>query len=73
MKKIWQFVLAGIAVAIGGLFISELAGKWFNGMDYGSACVLGICLYLCVVVVTCTGILFTKLGQNANERKDREE
>ncbi len=73
MKKIWQFVLAGIAVAIGGLFVSELAGKWFNGMDYGSACVLGICLYLCVVVVTCTGILFTKLEQNANERKDREE
>ena len=73
MKKIWQFVLAGIAVAIGGLFVSELAGKWFNGMDYGSACVLGICLYLCVVVVNCTGILFTQLEQNANERKDREE
>ena len=73
MKKIWQFVLAGIAVAIGGLFVSELAGKWFNGMDYGSACILGICLYLCVVVVSCTGILFTKLEQNANERTDRED
>ena len=73
MKKIWQFVLAGFAVAVGGIFVSELTGKWFNGMDYGSACVLGVCLYLCVVVVTCTGILFTKLDKNANEGKDQEE
>ena len=44
MKKIWQFVLAGIAVAIGGMFFSDLVGDFFNGMDYGSASVLGICM-----------------------------
>ncbi len=66
MKKIWQFVLAGIAVAIGGMFVSDLLGNLFNGMDYGSASVLGICMYLCVVVVTCTGIIVSKLDKTSH-------
>ena len=71
MKKIWQFVLAGIAIAIGGMFFSDLAGDFFNGMDYGSASVLGICMYLCVVVVTCTGIIVSKLDKNSEESQDK--
>ena len=71
MKKIWQFVLAGIAVAIGGMFFADLAGEFFNGMDYGSASVLGICMYLCVVVVTCTGIIVSKLDKNSEESQDK--
>lgn len=65
MKKIWQFVLIGLAVAIGGMFVSDIAGAFFNGMDYGSAVVLGICMYLCVVIVTCTGIIVTKIDKNS--------
>ena len=42
------------------LFFSDICGDFFNGMDYGSACVLGIGMYLCVVVVTCTGKLDAK-------------
>lgn len=64
MKKIWKYILAGIAAAVGGLFVSDLTGGIFNGMDYGSACVLGFCMYLCVVIVTCTGIIVTKLNKN---------
>ena len=64
MKKIWQYILAGFAAAVGGLFVSDLTGGIFNGMDYGSACVLGFCMYLCVVIVTCTGIIVTKLNKN---------
>ena len=71
MKKIWQFVLAGIAIAIGGMFFSDLSGVFFNGMDYGSASVLGICMYLCVVVVTCTGIIVSKLDKNSEESQDK--
>ena len=71
MKKIWQFVLAGIAIAIGGMFFSDLSGDFFNGMDYGSASVLGICMYLCVVVVTCTGIIVSKLDKNSEESQDK--
>ena len=73
MKKIWQFVLAGIAVALGGLFVSELTGELFNGMDYGSASVLGIGMYLCVVVVTCTGIIVSKLDKSSSSDESDKE
>lgn len=73
MEKLWRFVLAGIAVAIGGIFTSSITGKIFNGMDYGSASVLGICMYLCVVIVTCTGIIFLKLGKNADSTDSHDE
>ena len=71
MKRIWQFVLAGIVIAIGGMFFSDLAGDFFNGMDYGSASVLGICMYLCVVVVTCTGVILSKLDKTSEESRDK--
>ena len=71
MKKIWQFLLGGIAVAIGGLFVSELTGSFFNGMDYGSASVLGMGMYLCVVVVTCTGVIVSKLDKHSGESQDK--
>lgn len=73
MKKIWQFVLAGIVVAIGGMFVSDLTGNFFNGMDYGSAAVLGICMYLCVVAVTCTGIIVSKLDKNSESTQPHDE
>lgn len=65
MKNIGASLLAGLVVAFGGLFVSDFVGNLFNGMEYGSACVLGVCLYLCVVVVTCTGIIVAKIDQNA--------
>lgn len=73
MKNVWQYILVGIAVAIGGMFLSDAAGKFFNGMDYGSACVLGICMYLCVVIVTCTGIIITKLNKSIRSVETNEK
>lgn len=65
MKHVWQYILLGIAVAIGGMFVSDIAGDFFNGMGgYGFGCILGICMYLCVVIVTCTGIIVAKLHKN---------
>ncbi|WP_251318125.1 hypothetical protein [Flintibacter muris] len=71
MKNIWQYMLLGIAVAIGGMFVSDIAGHFFNGMGgYGFGCILGICMYLCVIIVTCTGIIVTKLNQNTHSDKE---
>ena len=70
MKKVWQYILLGIVVALGGMLVSDIAGDFFNGMDYGSGCVLGICMYLCVVIVTCTGIIITKLNKDTRSKEE---
>ena len=72
MKKVGLYILIGIAVAIGGIFVSDLLGNFFNGMDYGSAVVLGICMYLCVVVVTCTGIIVSKIDGKSNLDEEKK-
>ncbi len=71
MKNIWRYILLGIAVAIDGMFVSDIAGSFFNGMGgYGFGCILGICMYLCVVIVTCTGIIITKLNKDTPSEKE---
>ncbi|MCI9155515.1 MAG: hypothetical protein HFF44_01085 [Lawsonibacter sp.] len=71
MKNIWQYILLGIAVAIGGMFVSAIAGSFFNGLGgYGFGCILGICMYLCIVVVTCTGIVVTKLNKDTRSKEE---
>ena len=73
MKKTGLYILAGIVVAVGGMFASDLSGNLFNGMDYGSASVLGMCMYLCVVVVTCTGIIISKIdGKSHSDEKENK-
>lgn len=74
MKKIGMYVLAGVAVAVCGMFVADILGDLFNGMDYGSASVLGICMYLCVVIVVCTGIIVSKIdkSQHSDEKQDKE-
>lgn len=70
MKHVWQYILLGIAVAIGGMFVSDIAGDFFNGMGgYGFGCILGICMYLCIVIVTCTGIIITKLNKDKHSQE----
>lgn len=71
MKEIWKYICIGIAVAVGGMFFSDILGDFFNGMDYGSAAVLGICMYLCVVVVTCTGIIVSKIDRRSPSDESR--
>ena len=55
------------------MFFSDICGDFFNGMDYGSACVLGMGMYLCVVVVTCTGIIVSKIISKPNEETSDEK
>lgn len=48
-------------------------GSFFNGVDYGSACLLGMGMYLCIVVVTCTGIIVSKVTCRKNEDNSEEK
>ena len=64
-NKAWRTILGyfviGLAVAFGGMLFSDVCGNFFNGMEYGAACTLGMGIYLCVVVITCTGIIVSYL------------
>lgn len=73
MKQISGFVLLGIVAAAAGLFVSDLFGCFFNGMDYGSASVLGFCAYLCVVVVTCTGVIVSRLDRDRRNKDEQDK
>ena len=73
MKKIWVYFAIGCILAIVGMFFSDICGDFFNGMDYGSACVLGMGMYLCVVVTTCTGIIVSKIASKPNGYTSREK
>ena len=75
MKTISSYFAIGCVAAIIGMFFSDICGNFFNGMDYGSACVLGMGMYLCVVVITCTGVIVSKIESkpnkdNTNEKED---
>ena len=73
MKKIWTYFAIGCVLVIVGMFFSDIGGDFFNGMDYGSACVLGMGMYLCVVIVTCTGIIVSKITSKSNEETSEEK
>ncbi len=73
MKKVWAYFATGCMVAIVGMLFSDICGDFFNGMDYGSACTLGMGMYLCVVVITCTGIIVSKIGSKSNEEASDEK
>lgn len=71
LLKFGQYLLMGIIVAIGGMFFSEFCGNFFNGLgDYGSSVVFGIGLYLCIVIVTCTGLILNRLDKDKADDKD---
>ncbi len=72
MKDIWKYIVIGIVVAVVGMYVSDIAGHIFNGLGgYGFGCILGICMYLCIVIVTCTGIIIIKVNKaHSNMKSD---
>ena len=73
MKKVWTYFAIGCALAIVGMYFSDICGDFFNGMDYGSACVLGMGMYLCVMIFTCTGIIVSKITSKQSEDNSEEK
>ena len=61
MKKVLKYFVIGLVVSFVGVLFSDITGTVFNGMDYGSACAVGMGMYLCIVVVVCTGIIVSKI------------
>lgn len=54
-KGILRYVFLGILVALGGMFFSMVVARFATSKD--AAVSLGIGLYLCILTVTCTGIV----------------
>lgn len=61
LSKILRYLFAGIVVAIGGMFFSLVMDSFFSGAE---ALSVGIGMYLCIVIVTCTGIVVTRIHRN---------
>ncbi len=60
-KRILRWFVLGIVLAVVGLFVADLFGTLFNGMEYGDAVCLGFGVYLCVVAVTCVGVILSHM------------
>lgn len=54
-KGILRYVFLGILVALGGMFFSMVVAHFATSKD--AAVSLGIGLYLCILTVTCTGMV----------------
>ena len=72
MKKIGCYFLVGLVAAVVGIIFFELCADIFDGMPYGTGVVQGACAYLCIVIITCTGIIVSKLD-NKTKAEDKED
>ena len=58
-KGILRYVFLGILVALGGMFFSMVVARFATSKD--AAVSLGIGLYLCILTVTCTGMVLLRI------------
>lgn len=58
-KGILRYVFWGILVALGGMFFSMVVARFATSKD--AAVSLGIGMYLCIVTITCTGIVLLRI------------
>ncbi len=68
LKRILRYLLIGIVTAIGGLYFSLVMNRFFNGEGVLS---VGIGMYLCMVVVTCTGWISTRIDKGSSRNFSR--
>lgn len=61
LRNILRYLLIGIVVALGGMFFALAMDCLFNGEESLS---VGIGMYICILIVTCTGIVVTRLRKN---------
>ena len=73
MKKIGAYFVIGLVVAFAGVLFSDVFADIFNGLPYGTGAILGMGAYLCVVVITCTGIIISKLEEKAENKSSEKE
>ena len=73
MKKIGAYFAIGLVIAFIGVWVSDVLADIFNGLPYGAGAVLGMGAYLCVVVITCTGIILSKLEEKSDKKEKKKE
>ena len=69
MNKIAVYFVISLVVSFGGVLFSDIFADIFNGLPYGTGAILGMCAYLCVVVITCTGIIVSKFEKSESKEK----
>ncbi|MBQ6999683.1 MAG: hypothetical protein IJN67_01385 [Oscillospiraceae bacterium] len=58
--KLLKGILWGLLVSLGGWVFAALFAATFNGLEFGAAVTSGFVVYLTVVVVACTYLLYHK-------------
>ncbi len=58
--RLWKGILWGILVALGGLVFAANFGELMNGMPMEIMFLAGLLVYLIVVIVTCSYVLYHK-------------
>ena len=61
VKTILWSLVAGVGVAVVGAVVAALFGPWMDGLSPGGPNLVGLGLYLCFVLVVCTGVILSKL------------
>lgn len=69
MKKWILFILTGFALALAGLFFGEVFFAVFGSTE--GDLIVGLLLYLCVLVTTCTGLVLSKLHAITKQLEQR--
>lgn len=64
--SIFGWIFIGFVLAFAGVIFSDFVGSIFNGLSNGMGMILGMGAYLCIVVITCTGIIVTKLDNRSD-------
>ena len=71
--KKWLYFALGLLVAFAGVLISDILvrfSNFFRSFDSGdNEMILAYGFYLCTVMVTCTGIIVSKINEKHPEDK----
>ncbi len=62
-KTILKSLGFGLLASLGAMLFAEMAGAIFSGLSWGVAAVLGGILYLCLLLVPCTGLILHRMDK----------
>ena len=60
-KTVGKALLAGIAAAVLGVIFAEAFAAVVNGLGTDTGRMLDMGAYLCIVIVTCTGVILGRM------------
>ena len=74
MKIIGQYFVMGLGAAAGMVVLAELLSRLFNGLgSYGDSVIFSMLVLLCVLIVTCTGVVVSRLEQIRKKQAETSE